>query len=80
MRRRLEAELFNPKLEILPSPQRSLWNQLKQTPQNFVPYGGTAIALRLAHRKSEDFDFFSNERFEPSDLLFRVSYLRGGAC
>lgn len=77
MRRRLwEAELFDPRLEILPPAQRSLWEQLKQTPRNFVLYGGTAMALRLGHRQSEDFDFFSNEGFEPSDLLHSLSYLR----
>ena len=68
--------MFDPKLEILPSAQRSLWGELKQTPHNFVLYGGTAMALRLGHRQSEDFDFFSNEGFEPSELLSRLGYLR----
>jgi len=72
----LEAELFSPKLEILPSAQRSLWGELKQTPRHFVLYGGTAMALRLGHRQSEDFDFFSNEGFEPKALLFGVAYLK----
>lgn len=74
--RLLEAELLNPKLEILPPAQRSLWGKLGHTPQNFVLYGGTAMALRLGHRQSEDFDFFSNEGFEPNDLLHSLSYLR----
>lgn len=65
------------KLTILPPSQRSLWQELKSTPNNFVLYGGTAIALRLGHRQSEDFDFFSNERFEPSSLLSILSYLHG---
>ncbi len=30
------------------------------TNQGFVLYGGTAIALRLAHRPSVDFDFFND--------------------
>jgi hypothetical protein len=47
------------------------------TPTNFVLYGGTALALRLGHRQSRDFDFFSAEVFEPDQLLSRVSYLRG---
>jgi hypothetical protein len=68
--------LFNPKLEILPSAQRSLWEELKQTPRHFVLYGGTAMALRLGHRHSEDFDFFSNEGFEPGALLYGVPYLK----
>jgi Nucleotidyl transferase AbiEii toxin, Type IV TA system len=71
-----EVELLNPKLEILPSSQRLLWEELRHTPRDFVLYGGTAIALRLGHRQSEDFDFFSNEPFEPSVLLDRVPYLK----
>lgn len=74
--RLLEAELFDPRLEILPPAQRSLWGKLEETPQNFVLYGGTAMALRLGHRQSEDFDLFSNDSFEPSDLLHSLSYLR----
>ena len=34
------------------------------------------MALRLGHRQSEDFDFFSNERFAPGTLLRNISYLR----
>lgn len=69
-------ELLNPKLETLPPSQRQLWEELRHTPRDFVLYGGTAIALRLGHRQSEDFDFFSNEPFEPSVLLDRVPYLK----
>jgi hypothetical protein len=69
--------MFDPKLEILPAAQRSLWGELKQTPQNFVLYGGTAMALRLGHRQSDDFDFFTNEGFEPSALLHSLPYLKG---
>jgi hypothetical protein len=65
------------RLSILPPSQRSLWLELESTPENFVLYGGTAIALRLGHRQSEDFDLFSNEQFDPSSLLSILSYLRG---
>ena len=68
--------MFHPKIETLPPAQRSLWAELDQTPRNFVLYGGTALALRLGHRQSEDFDFFSNETFEPSALLRSLPYLR----
>jgi hypothetical protein len=68
--------MFQPRLEILPSAQRLLWHELTQTPPGFVLYGGTAMALRLGHRQSQDFDFFSNASFEPSTLL-EVPYLRG---
>jgi predicted nucleotidyltransferase component of viral defense system len=67
---------FAPKLSVLAKPQRSLWEKLQETPKSFVLYGGTAMALRLGHRQSEDFDFFSNEVFVPADLLSRIGYLR----
>jgi Nucleotidyl transferase AbiEii toxin, Type IV TA system len=70
---------FSPRLDILPAPQRTLWPELAETPADFTLYGGTAIALRLAHRQSVDFDFFSLEPFEPGALLNKVSYLRGAA-
>ena len=52
---------FEPRLDILPAAQRKLWPELKPVQQQgFVLYGGTAIALRLGHRQSVDFDFFSS--------------------
>ncbi len=68
---------FEPRLDILPPAQRRLWDELGATPSGFVLYGGTAIALRLGHRHSEDFDFFSNQPFAPRTLLERVAYLKG---
>lgn len=68
--------MFTPKLEILPPAQRRLWRELEQTPQEFVLYGGTALALRLGHRHSEDFDFFSNTPFVPAGLRERIPYLQ----
>jgi len=67
--------MFTPKLEILPFAQRRLWDELKHTPKKFVLYGGTALALRLAHRSSEDFDFFSNYSFAPDFLRKEIPYL-----
>ncbi len=67
--------MFHPHLEILPSAQRVLWQELVETPPHFVLYGGTAMALRLGHRQSQDFDFFSYESFEPESLL-RLPYLK----
>jgi hypothetical protein len=67
--------MSTPKLEILPQAQRRLWNELKNTPQEFVLYGGTALALRLGHRTSEDFDFFSNRPFLPDVLRKTIAYL-----
>lgn len=68
---------FAPRLDILPPAQRSLWPELSATPKDFTLYGGTAIALRLGHRRSVDYDFFSTERFEPAALLTEVPYLEG---
>jgi hypothetical protein len=67
---------FSPRLEILPAAQRRLWPELAQTPAEFTLYGGTAIALRLAHRQSVDFDFFTLASFEPKALLGKIPYLR----
>lgn len=67
--------MFTPKLEILPPAQRRLWDELRHTPRHFVLYGGTALALRLAHRSSEDFDFFSNYSFAPDLLRKAIPYL-----
>jgi Nucleotidyl transferase AbiEii toxin, Type IV TA system len=68
--------MFTPNLSILPVPQRQLWGELIDTPKEFVLYGGTALALRLGHRQSEDFDFFSNEPFQPNSLRASVPYLK----
>lgn len=52
---------MKPRLEILPPAQRELWDEHGKTiPPGWVLYGGTAIALRLGHRQSVDFDFFSD--------------------
>jgi len=72
-----ELETFQPILDILPKPQRALWEELKATPPHFVLYGGTALAIRLGHRQSQDFDFFSTPALDSDHLLFGVSYLRG---
>jgi hypothetical protein len=66
-----------PRLDILPAAQRALWPELSATPRDFTLYGGTAIALRLGHRASADFDFFSRADFDPDQLLATVPYLAG---
>ena len=68
--------MFRPKLEILPSAQRALWSNFRDIPGNFVLYGGTALALRLGHRQSVDFDFFCNETFAPDQLIAAIQFLR----
>ena len=67
---------FVPNLSTLPPPQRKLWPELGTTPEAFTLYGGTALALRLGHRTSVDFDFFSNAPFDPERLASTVPYLK----
>ncbi|MGB8931805.1 MAG: nucleotidyl transferase AbiEii/AbiGii toxin family protein [Anaeromyxobacteraceae bacterium] len=51
---------FAPRLDALPPEQKGLWQELRPAASlGFVLYGGTAIALRLGHRPSVDFDFFT---------------------
>ena len=64
------------RLDILPTAQRALWSEFDRIPGSFVLYGGTAIALRLGHRQSVDFDFFSNDSFEPASILAKLEEFR----
>lgn len=67
---------FEPILSILPEAQLALLPELKPTVDlGFVLYGGTAIALRLGHRKSIDFDFFSDKILDKELLIRRMSFL-----
>lgn len=61
--------VFKPRMDILPLSQRQLWPELRSTDKlGFVLYGGTAIALRLVHRQSVDFDFFSDKPLDRTAL------------
>jgi hypothetical protein len=71
--------MFEPRLDVLPPAQRRLWPEFAATPAGFILYGGTAIALRLGHRASVDFDFFSFTDAATHGLLSEVAYLRGAA-
>jgi hypothetical protein len=66
---------LDPQVGTLPSGQAALWPLLGDVPEDFVLYGGTGIALRLAHRESRDFDFFSAESFGPTALLDQLAGL-----
>jgi hypothetical protein len=72
-----EAQMLTPWLDILQAPQQRLWAELNTTPEQFTLYGGTALALRLGHRFSVDFDFFGSADFKPAELRARVPYLAG---
>lgn len=61
--------VFKPHMEILPSVQQRLWPELRPAAGlGFALYGGTAIALRLGHRPSVDFDFFSEKPLNRESL------------
>jgi len=66
---------FTPRLDILPPPQRRLWDELAAVPPEFVLYGGTAVALHLGHRESQDFDFFGNKPLDPARLAPAIPFL-----
>lgn len=74
---------FTPRLDILPAAQRQVWPALSHASRlGFVLYGGTAIALRLGHRPSIDFDFFTDrtlnkgELYEAFPFLHRSTFLQ----
>lgn len=69
------ADILTPRLDILPAPQRRLWEELADVPKEFILYGGTGIALHLGHRQSVDFDFFGMKSFRPDTLADRIPFL-----
>lgn len=67
---------FRPRLEILPPEQRKLWPALGPTAGlGLVLYGGTAIALRLGHRPSVDFDFFTEASLDRDAIRAALPFL-----
>ena len=63
------------KYEILDSTRQAMCSQLAALKQDFYLAGGTGLALQIGHRISEDFDFFTNDRFDPPRLLRRMTEL-----
>ena len=71
---------FEPRLAILPDAQRAIWSALGPTPAlHFVLYGGTAIALRLGHRTSLDFDFFNARALNKKSIEQRFAFMRSAS-
>lgn len=67
---------FDPRMNILPAAQKRLWPELRNAPRlGFTLYGGTAIALRLGHRSSVDFDFFSENALDREAIKFAFPFL-----
>ena len=70
------SSTFAPRFDTLPAAQRALWPELAAIPREFVLYGGTALALRLGHRVSVDFDFFTHDALDTRTLLRAAPWLR----
>lgn len=68
---------FSPHLEVLPASQRTLWNELSEVSREFVLYGGTALALHLAHRNSVDFDLFASRELDLLRIEQEISFMKG---
>src|SRR6202049_2525234 len=68
--------MYRAKLGTLPPAQRRLWEELGDVPRGVVLYGGTALALRVEHRSSEDFGCFANRPFSPAELEAEFPFLR----
>lgn len=67
---------FKPCMDVLPQSQRLLWPMLRPAVSlGLVLYGGTAIALRLGHRRSVDFDFFSDRPLDRQALKAAFPFL-----
>ncbi len=62
-------------LGVLDAPQRVVWAELDQVPAHFTLYGGTAIALRLGHRQSIDFDLCAFRAIDPRALRNDTPFL-----
>jgi hypothetical protein len=70
--------IFKPRMDILPVAQQRLWPELHPAIRlGMVLYGGTAIALRLGHRPSIDFDFFTDKPLDKDALRAAFPFLGG---
>jgi hypothetical protein len=57
--------------EILSEKQKSILPMLAKFPEFYLA-GGTGLALQLGHRKSVDFDLFSEEEIHPIRIINRL--------
>ncbi len=68
--------MFEPRLEVLPPAQRALWPALRGIAAlGMALYGGTAVALRLGHRASVDFDFFGEQPLDRDAIRQHVPFM-----
>ncbi len=64
---------------IMSAERHSVLEELvkKSLLQNYYLAGGTALALYLGHRWSEDLDFFAKQEFDPFQLAGKLADLEG---
>jgi predicted nucleotidyltransferase component of viral defense system len=60
------------KYSVLDQKRKNLLPLFKIFKKDFYLAGGTGLALQLGHRKSYDFDFFSEERFNENKLFKKI--------
>lgn len=71
---------FTPTFAKLPAAQQRLWPELRPSVElGFVLYGGTAISLQIGHRRSVDFDFFTEKPLDKPALRRRFTFMRSAA-
>jgi Nucleotidyl transferase AbiEii toxin, Type IV TA system len=71
------SQTLRPRMDVLPEAQLNLWPALRPSAKlGFVLYGGTAVALRLGHRQSVDFDFFSDQPLKRAELHAAFPFIR----
>jgi len=58
--------------EILTRNQSELLPLLEDFSKNFGLVGGTAIALHIGHRRSVDFDLFSDKKFNNQSIVRKI--------
>ncbi len=60
--------------EVLDSNQKRIFKKLKFFPEFYLA-GGTALALQISHRKSQDFDFFPVKKEVPENTFQKVKQI-----
>jgi predicted nucleotidyltransferase component of viral defense system len=60
------------KYSVLDQKRKNLLPLFKIFKKDSYLAGGTGLALQLGHRKSYDFDFFSEERFDENKLFKKI--------
>lgn len=57
---------------ILNSDQKNLLSLIKNFSKDYYLVGGTALALQIGHRRSIDFDLFTDKTFNPINLKAKI--------